>query len=90
MLAFRGRERIPALHAVGDGFIPSRHVIYSPDEKYIVVVGGVVVGGVTILDSQSFQVVKEIVRVANDVKGMKIDGVKGLDPVLEEALRRAI
>ena len=69
------------------------HVTYSPDEKYIVVVGGggaVVVGGVTILDAESFEIVKEIVRVANDVKGMKIDGAIGLDPVLEEALRRAI
>jgi hypothetical protein len=45
---------------------------------------------VTILDAESLEIVKEIVRVANDVRGMKIDGVKGLDPALEEALRRAI
>jgi len=56
----------------------------SPDEKHV---GG---GGMTILDAESFLIVKQIVRVANDVKGMKIDGVKGFDPVLEEVLRRAI
>ena len=44
----------------------------------------------TILDVESFEIVKEMVWIENDVKGMKIDGVKGLDPVLEEALRRAI
>ena len=44
----------------------------------------------TILDAASFEIVKEIVFVANDVKGAKIDGVKGLDPILEDALRRAV
>jgi len=42
------------------------------------------------LGSIIFEIVKEITKVVNDVKGMKIDGVKGLDPVLEEALRREI
>ena len=57
---------------------------YSSDGKYIVG------GGVTILNSSDFSIVKEIVRIACDVKGIKIDGVKGLDPVLEDALRRAM
>ena len=64
-----------------------RHVTYSPDDKYIVVVGG---GGVTILDAASFEIVREMVFVQNNVKGMKMDGVKGLDPIYEDALRRAI
>jgi hypothetical protein len=66
------------------------NLTYSPDEKYIVVGsfrGGY---GVTILDSSDFSIVKEIVRIICDVKGIKIDGVKGLDPVLEDALRRAM
>ena len=77
-----------------------RHVTYTLDEKYIVVgvggdigvVGGAVfsVVGVTILDAESFDLVEEITRVANDIKGMKIEGAKGLDPMLENALRRGI
>jgi hypothetical protein len=62
---------------------------YTADGKYIILAGGGI-GGISILDAESFQIVKEITKVANDVKGMKIDGVKGLDPVLEEALRRGI
>ncbi len=65
-----------------------RDVKYTAGGRYTVLAGGGI--GITILDAESFQIVKEIVRVANDVKGMKIDGAKGLDPVLEEALRRAI
>jgi WD40 repeat protein len=65
---------------------------YSSDGKYIFVVvgGGDVDGGITILDSSDFSIVKEVVRIKCDVKGIKIDGVKGLDPVLEDALRRAM
>jgi len=69
------------------------NLICSPDGKYIVVVGHRIfadVGGVTIINSSDFSIVKEIVRIACDVKGIKIDGVKGLDPILEDALRRAM
>ena len=44
----------------------------------------------TILDAASCEIVKEMVFVENNVKGMKMDGVKGLDPIYEDALRRAI
>jgi hypothetical protein len=62
------------------------NITYSPDGKHFGVVGS----GVTVLDSSEFSIVKEIVRIRCDVKGIKIDGVKGLDPVLEDALRRAM
>jgi len=65
------------------------NIKYTVDGRHIIL-SGEGIGGITILDGESFQIVKEIARVANDVKGMKIDGAKGLDPVLEEALRRAI
>ena len=76
------------------------NLTYSPDGKYIVGGGGGSViddiigtydyGGIMILNSSDFSIFKEIVRIGCDVKGIKIDGVKGLDPVLEDALRWAM
>ena len=68
---------------------PVSDVEYTVAGKHIVLAGSGI-GGITILDAESFQIVKEITKVMNDVKGIKIDGAKGLDPVLEEALRRAM
>ena len=72
------------------------NLTYSPNGKNAIVAGTISVdgrlysGSITILDSSDFSIVKEIVRIDCDVKGIKIDGVKGLDPVLEDALRRAM